>query len=110
MASTIVETIVAMLIIMIISGIGLSTFLSVTKNTMRIKRVYAYNLMTYHLYNIPEDYNYGAHTITLDEVDVEITMKEYADKNTLVHRMVEVKSKEGLVLIVGQCLIDSKKE
>jgi len=108
-ASTIVETIVAMLIIMIISGIGLSTFLSVTKNTMRIQKIHAYNLMTYHLYNLSDDSHYGTRTIKLEDVDIEIIMKEYAEESSLTHRIVEVSNKEGQAIIVGQYIIDPDK-
>jgi len=112
-ASTLVEALVAMVIILIIYGIGLTIFINVNKSSANRLKIEAYLQLEDIVAKTKKEARYLDETYDLENLKVEKKITKYDNNNSLNVLQIKILSKENKLLaehreIIKVNLIESK--
>jgi len=83
-ASTILEVLIAMVIIMVIFGIAMMIYANVTQSSLSVKKIKAEAVLREYLQSAEKSNGNTTQSFTLDDLHIEQTIKSYNAEKKLV--------------------------
>ena len=83
-ASTIVEVLIAMVIIVVVFGIAMMIYANVTQSSLSVKKIKAEAVLNEYLQNAEKSTGNTTQSFTIDSLRIEQTIKSYNAEKSLV--------------------------
>jgi Tfp pilus assembly protein PilV len=109
-ASSIVEVLISMVVIMVVFGIAMMIYSNVMQSSLSVKKLRAQAVLNQTLKADESSANVASTSFTVDDLSIQQTIKSYGDENNLTEVDLAAYDANGKELITLHKVIINKNE